>query len=950
MKRFGTILLYIILSITWVLCAQVHNVLNYQGVLKNPDGTTRPNSEAILAIEFLQDGLVVYSENHQITTNNNGFFTINPGAGNAIYGSFADIDWSNANVTMQSILDGEVIAITKLTAVPYALYAHQVAGFDKLTNSIDSLSNTMYQTAIQLDDIVISIDTLGHEIENTTHAIYNKISSIGADVDSIIMLVANNSLDIDTLHNRIMALAVADSIATSRIDTLANRIASVDTKTDSLSQENNFFNATAHSSLPQGSFHTLQSAIEATPQHLRKSGIIVTFKSDSNNWRSVQYTLSDTTQWNNERAWSNYGYYGNLTIPYTENDSITRLLIPDYIRRQGLIISYYKDNRIVNEQYKMPQTDNQTWCNANSWISLYGSGEEFAKMHEAIANIDKTVNEVKKGMQDMSTFGAWFYIDSNDKFTQAGAIDKNGNCVQDLDMVHTLLIPIDNQWFVTTYGNATYPGIIFYDDNGNMISASEVISDENWQQQTIDFSTDQLPQGARYFSVNMALEKQSSTYIKYRNPITNVIDTSTDYTYKTSDYTFNYVGAYVGLSGKRNINTQYRHSRFIEIADNDYKIITHGTYKNDTIVPLVVYYSSESFNTALGYDLGEVQSDRSTTREVYISAQKAPQGAKYFVVNCHPSAGAGQILTGRTVNDVINLTDDRLAQLENNQSCYTGRKMVTLGDSFTTNSGNRGKSWQQWLVDWLGVEWSEDETKTGTNGFDAMGYGGSWILPNDINSMAIRCIDVRRYSPNVIILYGGQNDKLERYPLGSIDDTPFEVSQIIDLTARSYITSKEEALAYMQDKAVKKNNTIVHINVSNWGKQMYFLADTAHWDNPEAWVPPIETTTFYGTYKGIVERLCKENPYATIYCMTLMQCDSTKYDKTLGEWEALDQMRRQKNEAIKEIAQYYGAQVIDLWNQSGVTPYNAASLYNDWLHPNQYGYRRLAECVYRYLK
>ena len=84
--------------------------------------------------------------------------------------------------------------------------------------------------------------------------------------------------------------------------------------------------------------------------------------------------------------------------------------------------------------------------------------------------------------------------------------------------------------------------------------------------------------------------------------------------------------------------------------------------------------------------------------------------------------------------------------------------------------------------------------------------------------------------------------------------------------------------------------------------------------------------------------------------MTLMQCDKSRYDQSLGSWEELDTLRRAKNEAIKEIADYYCVQLIDLWNKSGVTPYNATSLYNDWLHPNQYGYRKLAECIYRSMK
>ena len=934
MKKIS-ILIATILAVI-LLHAQSYDVLNFQGVLKNPDGSIRPNTQATIQLDFIQDGQVVYSESHNITTNPNGYFAIHPGEGMSLEGNFTTIDWGAAPITMRSVIDGNTIAETRMTSVPYALYSLQWGGRDSMQQSIDSVGEAHFETALQVDEQVQRIEIMQQALDTTNFRI-----------DSIHTIIDSTHCVIDSILVSISRLNETDSITAQQIERLTH-------KSDSLAQSSTLFNATAQSPLAQGSYHTWATATQAVPLHLRKQGMIVTFRTDTINWRSIRYNHGDTALWNNVEKWDEFGSYGNITLPYNTCDSLTRLQVPQEHRRQGLIISYFNNTDIVNEQFIGTQYDNTSWGNNNSWIQLLFTSKEIDRMKSEIARIDTLVNDVKKGMQDMSTFGAWFYVGHNEQFSQVGALDYKGQEVDNMGMVHTPLIPIENMWFVTTYGNNSYPGISFFSDNDynyRLPYQGDTISSETWRKQTIDFSTDEIPRSAQFFALNMLLEKKDEIELKKRTPITNVIDTSVKYAFQELSNCFNYIGAYVGCNGKRVINSQFRHTKFYEIGNNTYKVFSSGQYGNNQITPVIVYYSDASFNSAVGYDIGDVATDGTTTREIIVSRENAPQDAEYFIVNCIPGKGPAMISMGHTTEYAINNADNRITSLESNISCYSGRKLVTLGDSFTTNSGNRGKTWQQWLCDWLGITWSHDETYTGLNGYSAMGLGGSWVIPNNITSMSLRCMDVRRYSPNVIIIYGGQNDQIDKYELGSIDDAPFMPSQIIDLSNRNTVTSLEEAINYLQtNNNTPKAQTILHVNTYTLGRQLYYLQNETDWTNTASWIRPIESVSFYSAYKGMVEQVCTQNPFASVYCLTLMQCDSTRYDQSLGDWDELDKQRRIKCEAIKEIAAYYGVQIIDTWNTSGVTPYNASSLYNDWLHPNQYGYRRLAECIYRAIK
>lgn len=102
-----------------------------------------------------------------------------------------------------------------------------------------------------------------------------------------------------------------------------------------------------------------------------------------------------------------------------------------------------------------------------------------------------------------------------------------------------------------------------------------------------------------------------------------------------------------------------------------------------------------------------------------------------------------------------------------------GLKLVTIGDSITFQD-----MWQPTLAAALGLSYSSTETTTGTGGHKAMGVGSTTIRPiSDLppgagQSIYTRCDDVDFYSPDIIIMTGGENDSTTS-DVGTIYDTTY---------------------------------------------------------------------------------------------------------------------------------------------------------------------------------
>jgi hypothetical protein len=161
MKRLYILLTAMLLiSFSW---AQAPQKMSYQAVVRDAANALIINQEIGIQISLLQgsvSGDAVYVETQAPTTNDNGLFSIEIGAGALVSGSMTTIDWSKGPYFIHTETDptgGTNYTITgtsELLSVPYALHA---ATAEKLTKDItetDPLFSSSVASKITAADTV----------------------------------------------------------------------------------------------------------------------------------------------------------------------------------------------------------------------------------------------------------------------------------------------------------------------------------------------------------------------------------------------------------------------------------------------------------------------------------------------------------------------------------------------------------------------------------------------------------------------------------------------------------------------------------------------------------------------------------------------------------------------------------------------------------------------------
>gem|GEM_PF-1524098 len=225
-------------------------------------------------------------------------------------------------------------------------------------------------------------------------------------------------------------------------------------------------------------------------------------------------------------------------------------------------------------------------------------------------------------------------------------------------------------------------------------------------------------------------------------------------------------------------------------------------------------------------------------------------------------------------------------------TALAGKKLVTIGDSMTSES-----TWQPYLVEATGLVWSFYETSKGMIGSPMMGIGGATIRPVLLDdgkgnyipgkgpgqSVYARATSVKNYNPDIIILWGGQND--------SKPDANFDIYE-------------------------------------------------APYNGGEISGSASSVPTFVASYKGTLEILIKDNPKAKIYAMTVM------YNGLIGGPNQINYERAESyNRIIREVCKMYSVEVIDLFSEVGITPLNASLYLRDAVHPNREGGKKIADLI-----
>jgi hypothetical protein len=173
MKTFIYVLLICLVSAFNTL-AQPTNKINYQAVARDASGIVLANQfiSIRITVEDGPAGLVLYSEEHILTTNQFGLFTLQIGGGIPGAGNYNTIDWAAGNQWLKVEMDPaggfnfSDMGESELLTVPYANYAASGGttytagtGIDITSNAI-SLNNTTVTAGQYGDNATVPMFTV----------------------------------------------------------------------------------------------------------------------------------------------------------------------------------------------------------------------------------------------------------------------------------------------------------------------------------------------------------------------------------------------------------------------------------------------------------------------------------------------------------------------------------------------------------------------------------------------------------------------------------------------------------------------------------------------------------------------------------------------------------------------------------------------------------------------
>ncbi|WP_373516866.1 hypothetical protein [Pricia sp.] len=129
--------------------------INYQGVARNAEGQLMAEEGMTLGIALkfgAANAPSQYEENHSLTTDANGVFSLKIGNGNTVAGDYNNLPWGGGATFMTVTINGNAIGTTEMMAVPYAIRSgdgdNQSAEEVPYNNAVSGLTANTAQAAI----------------------------------------------------------------------------------------------------------------------------------------------------------------------------------------------------------------------------------------------------------------------------------------------------------------------------------------------------------------------------------------------------------------------------------------------------------------------------------------------------------------------------------------------------------------------------------------------------------------------------------------------------------------------------------------------------------------------------------------------------------------------------------------------------------------------------------
>ena len=139
MKR----IIYFLLLFPFICFGQVPQSMSYQAMATNSEGFEIANSQISVKVSIIEEtpsGQVSFVEEHTVTTDDYGMFSINIGQGNSD-DDYTAVDWSKSNflkVELDDNMDGvySLMGVSAFNSVPYSYMAENVMNPDELKDNL----------------------------------------------------------------------------------------------------------------------------------------------------------------------------------------------------------------------------------------------------------------------------------------------------------------------------------------------------------------------------------------------------------------------------------------------------------------------------------------------------------------------------------------------------------------------------------------------------------------------------------------------------------------------------------------------------------------------------------------------------------------------------------------------------------------------------------------------
>ena len=203
--RFSLMLcLTILVTVPSLLIAQAPDKMNYQSIVRDNGGTPITNQNVSFQVSILEDninGTVVFSETHQVMTNQFGYASLLIGTGQVVQGSFSDISWGSFDHFMKTEVDVNGgtnyadMGTSQLVSVPYALYANEAKTSKDGKTHLSLYGDITDNEAVQKINLDVGPNTQMVQVYETT-----QLSTVTLDsVEELEYIRVNSNPSLTTL-------------------------------------------------------------------------------------------------------------------------------------------------------------------------------------------------------------------------------------------------------------------------------------------------------------------------------------------------------------------------------------------------------------------------------------------------------------------------------------------------------------------------------------------------------------------------------------------------------------------------------------------------------------------------------------------------------------------------------------------------------------------------------